>query len=98
KDGDPRFFLGTDSIERDVLSRLIYGSRVSMIVGLVPTIVILLVGTVIGMLSGYVGGRLDNLLMRLTDVVYAFPDLLFFIIVMVALRETFIGQLMNGLI
>ncbi len=95
---DPRFLLGTDSLGRDVLSRVIYGSRVSMVVGFLPTAIILLLGTTIGMVSGYIGGRLDNLLMRLTDVIYAFPDLLFFIIVMVALRETFIGQLLNGLI
>jgi oligopeptide transport system permease protein len=50
------------------------------------------------MIAGYVGGSVDNVLMRLTDVVYAFPDLLFFIIVMVALRDSFLGQLMNGLI
>jgi oligopeptide transport system permease protein len=50
------------------------------------------------MVAGYVGGRWDNILMRITDVIYAFPDLLFFIIVMVALRDSFIGQLMNGLI
>ena len=48
--------------------------------------------------AGYFGGRLDNLLMRLTDVVYAFPDLLFFIIVMVSLRDSFIGKMMNGLL
>jgi oligopeptide transport system permease protein len=95
---DPEFLLGTDSLGRDVLSRVIYGSRVSMVVGFLPTAIIILLGTTIGMISGYVGGRLDNILMRLTDVIYAFPDLLFFIIVMVALRETFIGQLMNGLV
>ena len=49
------------------------------------------------MTAGYTGGQVDNLLMRLTDVIYAFPDLLFFIIVMVSLRETPIGQLLNGL-
>lgn len=95
---EPEFLLGTDSLGRDVLSRVIYGARVSMMVGFLPTAIILLVGTTIGMLAGYMGGRADNLLMRLTDVIYAFPDLLFFIIVMVALRDTFIGQLMNGLI
>lgn len=95
---EPEFFLGTDSLGRDVLSRTIYGSRVSMVVGFMPTAIILLLGTTIGMIAGYTGGRLDNVLMRLTDVIYAFPDLLFFIIVMVALRETFIGQLMNGLV
>jgi oligopeptide transport system permease protein len=95
---ESEFMLGTDSLGRDVLSRTIYGARVSMVVGFLPTLIIMLVGTTVGMVAGYVGGRWDNLLMRLTDVVYAFPDLLFFIIVMVALRDTFIGQLMNGLV
>lgn len=95
--GRPEFFFGTDTLGRDVLSRLIYGARVSMVVGLVPTLVILIFGTTIGMISGYVGGRVDNLLMRFTDVIYAFPDLLFFIIVMVSLRDTPIGQFLNGL-
>lgn len=95
---EPEFLLGTDSLGRDVLSRVIYGARVSMVVGFLPTTIILLMGSTIGMISGYIGGRLDNLLMRLTDVIYAFPDLLFFIIVMVALRDSFIGQFMNGLV
>jgi oligopeptide transport system permease protein len=95
---EPEFLLGTDSLGRDVLSRTIYGARVSMVVGFLPTLIILVVGSTIGMVAGYVGGWVDNLLMRITDVIYAFPDLLFFIIVMVALRETFIGQLMNGLV
>jgi oligopeptide transport system permease protein len=69
-----------------------------MVVGFIPTVIILLLGTFVGMVAGYIGGRWDNILMRLTDVIYAFPDLLFFIIVMVALRESFIGQLMNGLV
>ncbi|MEP6896315.1 MAG: ABC transporter permease, partial [Chloroflexota bacterium] len=77
--------------------RVIYGARVSMVVGVVPTVVILVFGTFIGMISGYTGGRVDNLLMRVTDVVYAFPDLLFFIIVLVALRDSPIGKFMNGL-
>lgn len=95
---EPEFILGTDGLGRDVLSRTIYGARVSMVVGFLPTAIILLMGTTIGMIAGYVGGRVDNILMRLTDVIYAFPDLLFFIIVMVALRDTFIGQFMNGLV
>lgn len=95
--GDPQFPLGTDTLGRDLLSRVIYGARVSMLVGFVPASIILLIGTTIGLLAGYSGGRADNLLMRMTDVAYAFPDLLFFIIVMVALRDTFLGNLMNGL-
>lgn len=98
KAGDPQFLFGTDSLGRDVLSRVIYGARVSMIVGLIPTTIILIVGTLIGMTAGFGGGRTDNLLMRLTDVVYAFPDLLFFIIVMIALRDSAIGTMLNGLL
>ena len=94
---DPQFLLGTDTLGRDVLSRTIYGARVSMLVGFLPALVIISMGTIVGMISGYSSGRVDNLLMRLTDVVYAFPDLLFFIIVMVSLRDTYIGELMNGL-
>lgn len=96
--GDPSFLLGTDTLGRDVLSRTIYGARVSMVVGLVPTLIILLVGTFIGLYAGYKGGWIDNLLMRLTDIVWAFPDLLFFIIVMISLRETALGQAFNGLL
>ncbi len=95
---EPEFLLGTDSLGRDTLSRTIYGARVSIVVGFLPTTIILLLGTTVGMLAGYIGGRTDNLLMRLTDVIYAFPDLLFFIIIMVSLRDTFIGQFMNGLV
>ncbi len=95
--GNPSFLLGTDTLGRDVLSRVIYGARVSMVVGFIPTTIILLVGTLVGMLAGYTGGHVDNLLMRLTDVIYAFPDLLFFIIVMISLRDTWLGQLLNGL-
>jgi oligopeptide transport system permease protein len=95
--GNPSFIFGTDTLGRDVLSRVIYGARVSMVVGFIPTTIILLVGTFVGMLAGYTGGKVDNLLMRLTDVIYAFPDLLFFIIVMISLRDTWIGRLMNGL-
>jgi oligopeptide transport system permease protein len=98
KSGQPGFLLGTDTIGRDVLSRTIYGARISMFVGLFPTIIIVIVGTVIGLVAGYYGGWIDNLLMRFTDIMYAFPDLLFFIIVMIALRDTWIGQALNGMI
>ncbi len=95
--GNPRFLLGTDTIGRDVLSRVIYGSRVSMVVGLTPVCIILLLGTTIGLVSGYAGGKVDNIMMRITDVVYAFPGLLFYIILMVTMRDTPVGRLLNGL-
>lgn len=94
---DPDFVLGTDNLGRDVFSRVIYGARVSMTVGFVPTIIIFLIGVPLGLFAGYAGGWVDNLVMRITDVIFAFPGLLFFIIVMIALRETWIGNLFNGL-
>ena len=97
KTGDPAFLLGTDTLGRDLLSRLLYGARVSMIVGLVPTLIVVLVGTSLGLVSGYYGGWADDLLMRITDVIYAFPDLLFFIVVLIALKDTWIGDLLGGL-
>ncbi|HET6443612.1 MAG TPA: ABC transporter permease [candidate division Zixibacteria bacterium] len=95
--GDSRFILGTDTIGRDVLSRVIYGARVSMVVGLTPVAIILVIGSAIGLLSGYAGGRMDNVLMRITDVFYAFPNLLLYVILMVTLRDTTLGRMFNGL-
>ncbi|MEM8530007.1 MAG: ABC transporter permease [Chloroflexota bacterium] len=90
--------LGTDGLGRDQLSRLIYATRVSIIVGLIPTIIVLCIGVPLGLIAGYAGGRVDNLLMRVTDIVYAFPDLLFIISISVAFRETWFGQAFNGLL
>jgi oligopeptide transport system permease protein len=77
--------LGTDQIGRDLLSRMIYGARVSMLVGLGAQLIVVLIGVPIGALSGYIGGRTDLLLTRLIDVMYAFPRLLFVILVMAML-------------
>ena len=74
--------LGTDQIGRDLLSRMIHGARVSMLVGLGAQIIVVSIGVPIGALSGYVGGRTDLLLTRFIDVMYAFPRLLFVILVM----------------
>jgi oligopeptide transport system permease protein len=90
--------LGTDELGRDILSRLIWSARVSMIVGLVPTMIVFTVGVTLGLIAGYFGGWIDNLLMRFTDIIYAFPDLLFVIIIMATLRNTVLGDLMGGLI
>ncbi|HEU5317052.1 MAG TPA: ABC transporter permease [Chloroflexota bacterium] len=96
--GDSNYLLGTDGVGRDELSRLIYGARVSLVVGVVPVTLNLLIGTTLGMAAGYLGGRVDNLLMRLVDVFFAFPDLLLIIIMSVAFRETWIGQQLGGLL
>ena len=74
--------LGTDQLGRDLLSRLIYGARVSMLVGLGAQLIVVLIGVPIGALSGFIGGRVDLFLTRFVDVMYAFPRLLFVILVM----------------
>lgn len=94
----PNHFLGTDSLGRDLFSRLLDGARISVSVAFVVQIVILLIGVPVGALAGWFGGRLDNFLMRVTDVIYAFPDLLFIILLSVAFRETFFGQALDGLL
>lgn len=97
RDGNSQYLLGTDALGRDVLSQLIYGTRVSLLVGIVPVIITLIIGVTIGLVSGFMGGSVDNLLMRFTEIVYAFPDLLFVIIVTTAFRDTWFGQAFNGL-
>ncbi len=90
--------LGTDQIGRDLLSRLMDGARISMSVAIVVQIVVICIGVPIGAMAGWFGGRTDNLLMRFTDVMYAFPDLLFIILLTVVFKQTPFGQAMDGLL
>jgi ABC-type dipeptide/oligopeptide/nickel transport system permease subunit len=75
------FPLGTDQLGRDVLSRMIYGARVSMLVGVGAQVIIVMIGVPIGLVAGYLGGRVDLFLTRFIDVMYAFPRLLFVILI-----------------
>jgi len=74
--GDAKYWLGTDQLGRDILSRIVYGGRVSLTVGLSVVAIAGAFGISIGLISGYFGGRTDDILMRLTDIQTAFPGLL----------------------
>jgi len=83
--GDVSYLLGTDQLGRDVLSRIIYGSRVSVMVGIFSVMVGGTLGTLLGLISGYFGGRLDNFIMRLTDIQLSMPFMLMALLVVVLL-------------
>ena len=90
--------LGSDQLGRDILTRLMWSTQISMLVGFVPVAIIFLMGVTIGLVSGYYGGWIDQILMRITDVIYAFPDLLFLFIIMATLRNTALGDIQGGLL
>ena len=75
-----RHWMGTDGLGRDLFTRVLYGARVSLTVGLGTALLSLLIGTFYGLISGYTGGRVDNLMMRVVDIFYGLPDMLIFIL------------------
>ncbi len=81
--------LGADALGRDLLSRIIYGARVSLAVAFVGPLTAFIVGLLVGLVAGYAGGRVDNILMRIVDLMYAFPTLLFIIMLMTFFRTSF---------
>jgi peptide/nickel transport system permease protein len=87
--GSPGHLLGTDSLGRDVLSRVIYGARVSLSVSLLVIAITAGIGTALGILSGYLGGNVDSLIMRITDIALSFPGLLLAILLAVSLGPGF---------
>lgn len=82
--GDPRFLLGTDGQGRDVLSSILYGTRVSALIGIAAMLMACTIGTVLGLLAGFYGGRLDAFIMRVADVQLSFPSMLIALFLMSA--------------
>lgn len=80
---NPRHWMGTDNLGRDLLTRVMHGGRISLAVGLCATIVSLIIGVTYGALSGFLGGRADNVMMRIVDILYGLPFMFFVIILMV---------------
>jgi peptide/nickel transport system permease protein len=92
--GFRNFLLGTDELGRDMLSRLIYGGRMSFLMGLVPVVVATTLGGTLGVIAGFLGGRVNMLIMRTVDIFYAFPSVL----LAVAISGIMGGGMSNGLI
>ena len=86
-------WMGTDGLGRDLFTRVLYGARVSIAVGIGTAFIALVIGTLYGLISGYIGGSLDNFLMRIVDVFYSLPDLLIFILLSLLFGRNIVGIL-----
>jgi ABC-type dipeptide/oligopeptide/nickel transport system permease subunit len=84
-EGQSKFLLGTDDLGRDILSRLLYGSQVSLLVGFAVVFLSLTLGTFLGVIAGYYGGWLDKIIMGLTDLIMSLPSILFAIVIVAIL-------------
>jgi oligopeptide transport system permease protein len=85
------YVLGTDDLGRDMLSRILYGGRISIMIGLVGTVTATLVGILLGSIAGYAGGRVDNFIMRFVDILYGLPYMLVVIIMMAVFGKNIIN-------
>jgi oligopeptide transport system permease protein len=89
-----RHWMGTDGLGRDLLTRVLFGARVSMTVGIGTALIALIIGTTYGLISGYAGRGVDSLMMRLVDIFYGLPDLLIFILLSLVVGRNIGGVLL----
>lgn len=87
--GDPAHFLGTDGFGRDIVSRLLYGARVSLAVAAIAITITVLIGTAVGIAAGYLGGWVDSMLMRVVDVALTLPMILVALVLSIAIGPSF---------
>jgi oligopeptide transport system permease protein len=85
------YALGTDNLGRDMFSRILYGGRISIMIGIVGTVTAVIVGIILGSIAGYVGGRVDNFIMRFVDILYGLPYMLIVIILMAVFGKNIVN-------
>jgi peptide/nickel transport system permease protein len=93
--GTPHFPLGTDELGRDMLARLVYGGRLSLLTGILPVLLAFVAGTSLGLVAGYAGGKVNTVIMRTVDVFYAFPSVLLAIAISGALGAGIVNSIVS---
>ncbi len=91
KTPDSTHIMGTDKLGRDIFSRILYGSQISLSVGIIATLVAMIIGVLYGAISGYKGGAIDNYMMRIVDIIYALPDIMVIILITIIIGRGFLG-------